>query len=45
MPECKIHNVGFYKPEARAIYCMALEPKSGKLALTRYTILTAFLET
>ncbi|XP_066250232.1 U3 small nucleolar RNA-associated protein 4 homolog [Euwallacea similis] len=35
MPQCTIHNVGFYRPEAHAIYCMALNPKSRKLAVAR----------
>lgn len=36
MSNCKIHNVRFYKPKAKAIYCMSFNKKTQKLALSRY---------
>ncbi|KAF7270743.1 hypothetical protein GWI33_016325 [Rhynchophorus ferrugineus] len=35
MVHCKIHNVGFYTPEPRAIYCMSLQRETNKLAISR----------
>ncbi|CAG9769857.1 unnamed protein product [Ceutorhynchus assimilis] len=35
MPQCMVHNVGFYAPEARAIYSMALNEAENKLAVAR----------
>ncbi|XP_060535063.1 U3 small nucleolar RNA-associated protein 4 homolog [Cylas formicarius] len=35
MTHCKVHNVGFYLPEPRAIYCFALNKRREKLALSR----------
>ncbi|XP_050301623.1 U3 small nucleolar RNA-associated protein 4 homolog [Anthonomus grandis grandis] len=35
MPECKIHNVGFYSPEPSAIYSIALNRRENKLAIAR----------
>lgn len=36
---CQVHNVRFYKPKPRAIYCMALKEESNKLALSRYYLI------
>ena len=31
----KMHNVRFYKPKPKAVYCMAMQPQNKKLALSR----------
>lgn len=35
MVHCKIHNVGFYNPDPRAIYFMAIQRESNRLAIAR----------
>ncbi|KAL3276043.1 hypothetical protein HHI36_020772 [Cryptolaemus montrouzieri] len=35
MKSCSLHNIRFYKPKPRSIYCMALHPSNNKLALSR----------
>ncbi|RZC36716.1 cirhin, partial [Asbolus verrucosus] len=35
MSNPKVHNVRFYKPKPKAVYCMALEPQENKLAISR----------
>lgn len=36
MSNCKVHNVRFYRPVPEAIYCMAYEKITKRLAVARY---------